>query len=131
MTLAGFPQTRRAAQAYECDLKRENVDARLRLLGDGSENVIPFDHPKFGELYRSEVKKLVFALKINPKAIGTRVAFRNLIDCIVVHPGRKRMPYEYTPYLNSAALFGMKLSPNAAARQRKSVCLPPMVKANL
>ncbi|MCK1721537.1 MULTISPECIES: recombinase family protein [unclassified Bradyrhizobium] len=95
----------------ECDLERENVDARLRLLGNGSENVIPFDHPKFGELYRSEVKKLVSALKINPKAIETRVAFRNLIDCIVVHPGRKRMPYEYTPYLNSAALFGKKLFP--------------------
>lgn len=95
----------------ECDLERENVDARLRLLGNGGENVIPFDHPKFGVLYRSEVKKLVTALKIDPKAIETRIAFRNLIDCIVVHPGRKRMPYEYTPYLNSAALFGMKLFP--------------------
>ncbi|WP_027579322.1 recombinase family protein [Bradyrhizobium sp. Ai1a-2] len=94
-----------------CDMERENVDARLRLLGNGSENVIPFDHPKFGELYRSEVKKLVAALKINSKAIETRIAFRNLIDCIVVHPVRKRMPYEYTPYLNSAALCGMKLFP--------------------
>lgn len=95
----------------ECDLERENIDARLRLLGDGSGNVIPFDHPKFGDRYRSEVKKLVIALKTNPKAIETRVAFRNLIDCIVVHPGRKRMPYEYTPYLNSAALFGRTLFP--------------------
>ncbi|TWB86846.1 DNA invertase Pin-like site-specific DNA recombinase [Bradyrhizobium macuxiense] len=95
----------------ECDMERENVDARLQLLGNSSENVIPFDHPKFGELYRSEVRKLVTALKINSKAIETRVAFRNLIDCIVVHPVRKRMPYEYTPYLNSAALCGMKLFP--------------------
>ena len=97
----------------ECDLERENIDARLRLLGDGSGNVIPFDHPKFGERYRSEVEKLVTALKTNPKAIETRVAFRNLIDCIVVHPGRKRMPYEYTPYLNSAALFGRTLFPES------------------
>lgn len=52
----------------ECDLKRENVDARLGLLGDGSENLIPFDHSRFGELYRSEVKKLVTALRINPKS---------------------------------------------------------------
>jgi site-specific DNA recombinase len=57
----------------ECDLERENVDARLRLVGDGSENVIPFDHPKFGELYRSEVKKLVIALKSNPKADALRI----------------------------------------------------------
>ncbi|WP_244548841.1 hypothetical protein [Bradyrhizobium canariense] len=63
----------------------------MGLLGDGSENVIPFDHPKFGELYRSEVKKLVKALKINRKVIETRATLRNLIDCTVVHPGRKRM----------------------------------------
>ena len=31
----------------ECDLERENIDVRLQLLGDGSVNVIPFDHPKF------------------------------------------------------------------------------------
>lgn len=103
----------------ECDLERENVDARLRLLGDGSENVIPFDHPKFGEIYRSEVKKLVTALKCDPKAIETRVAFRNLIDCLVVHPGRKRMPYEYTPYLNSGALFGMKLFPESRGKAKE------------
>lgn len=63
----------------ECDLERQNVDARLRLLGGSNENVIPLDHPKFGARCRSEVKKLVTALKINPKAIETRVAFRNLI----------------------------------------------------
>lgn len=104
----------------ECDLERENVDARLRLLGDGGENVIPFDHPKFGEIYRAEVSKLITALKLNPKATETRVAFRNLIDCIVVHPGRKRMPYEYTPYLNSAAFFGTKLFPENPRKAEKS-----------
>lgn len=103
----------------ECDLERENIDARLQLLGDGSGNVIPFDHPKFGELYCSEVKKLVTALKTNPKATETQVAFRTLIGCIVVHPGRKRMPYEYTPYLNSAALFGKQLFPEKKAGKAK------------
>jgi len=28
------------------------VEERLRLLGSGGENVIPFDHPKFGDRYR-------------------------------------------------------------------------------
>ena len=79
------------------------------MLGNGGENVIPFDHPSFGDRYRLEAKRLVTALKTNPKAIETRVAFRNLVDCIIVHPVRKRMPYEYTPYLNAAALFSMKL----------------------
>lgn len=93
----------------ECDVERETVEERLRLLGSGGENVIPFDHPKFGDRYRSEAKRLVTALKINPKAIETRIAFRNLVDCIIVHPVRKRMPYEYTPYLNAAALFSMTI----------------------
>lgn len=88
----------------ECDLERESVEERLRLLGGGGENVIGFDHPKFGDRYRSEVRRLVTALKTNPKAIETRVAFRTLIECIVVHPVRKRMPYEYTPYLNREPL---------------------------
>ena len=95
----------------ECDLERETVDERLRLLGSGSDTIVPFDHPRFGEIYRSEVKRLVTALKIDPKAIETRIAFRNLIDCIVVHPGRKRMPYEYTPYLKTAVLLGTRLFP--------------------
>jgi hypothetical protein len=84
----------------------------LRLLGNGGENVIPFDHPRFSDRYRSEAKRLVTGLKMNPKAIETRIAFRNLMDCIIVHPVRKRMPYEYTPYLNAAALFSMKLFQN-------------------
>ncbi|WFT96714.1 recombinase family protein [Bradyrhizobium barranii] len=95
----------------ECDVERETIEERLRLLGNGGENVIPFDHPRFGDRYCSEAKRLVTALKTNPKAIETRVAFRNLVDCIIVHPVRKRMPYEYTPYLNAAALFSTQLFP--------------------
>jgi len=95
----------------ECDAERESVEERLRLLGNGGENVIPFDRPRFGDRYRSETKRLVTALKTNPKAIETCAAFRNLVDCIIVHPVRKRMPYEYTPYMNAAALFSMQLFP--------------------
>jgi hypothetical protein len=109
----------------ECELELENVDTRLRLLGAGNGYVIPLDHPKFGELYRSEVKNLVTALKANPKAIKTRVAFRNLVDCIVVHPGRKRMPYEYTPYLNSGALFGKRLFPENCRKAEEIAAFAP------
>ena len=42
----------------ECDLERESVEERLRLLGSGDENVIPFDHPKFRDRYLSEVGRL-------------------------------------------------------------------------
>lgn len=95
----------------ECDMEREMVEERLRLQGGSDENVIPFNHPKFSDRYSSAARRLVVALKFDPKAIETRIAFRNLIGCIIVHPVRKRMPYEYTPYLNSAPLFGTKLFP--------------------
>ncbi|MGY4327596.1 site-specific DNA recombinase [Bradyrhizobium sp. LB7.2] len=108
----------------ECDLERESVEERLRLLGAGGENVIGFDHPKFGDRYRSEVRRLVTALKANPKAVETRVAFRNLIECIVVHPVRKRMPYEYTPYLNSSALYGKNLFPENRSKGREISTFP-------
>ncbi|WP_369726407.1 recombinase family protein [Bradyrhizobium sp. LLZ17] len=103
----------------ECDLERESVEQRLRLLGGGGENVSGFDRPKFNDRYRSEVRKLITALKTNPKAIETRIAFRNLIECIVVHPVRKRMPYEYTPYLNSSALYGKNLFPENRSKERE------------
>lgn len=103
----------------ECDVERENVEDRLRLLGGGGKNVIGFDHSKFSDRYRSEVRRLVTALKTNPKAIETRIAFRNLIECIVVHPVPKRMPYEYTPYLNSSALYGKNLFPENRSKERE------------
>lgn len=103
----------------ECDVERESVENRLRLLGGGGENVIGFDHSKFSDRYRSEVRRLVTALKTNPKAIETRVAFRNLIECIVVHPVPKRMPYEYTPYLNSSALYRKNLFPENLGKERE------------
>ncbi|MGY4601061.1 site-specific DNA recombinase [Bradyrhizobium sp. GM22.5] len=103
----------------ECDVERENVEDRLRLLGGGGKNVIGFDHSKFSDRYRAEVRRLVTALKTNPKAIETRIAFRNLIECIVVHPVPKRMPYEYTPYLNSSALYGKNLFPENRSKERE------------
>ncbi|EHR00756.1 recombinase family protein [Bradyrhizobium sp. WSM471] len=103
----------------ECDLERESVEERLRLLGGGGENIVGFDRPKFSDRYSSEVRRLITALKTNPKAIETRIAFRNLIECIVVHPVRKRMPYEYTPYLNSSALYGRNLFPENRSKERE------------
>ena len=60
---------------------------------------------------KGALKRLVHALRYRPKALETRLAFRALVDSIVVHPERKRMPYEYAPYFNRDALFGMKLFP--------------------
>ena len=47
-----------------------------------------------------------------PDTPESRVAFRNLIDSIVVHPTGMRMPYEFTPYARIAAIQGLNLFPS-------------------
>ena len=98
----------------ECDAKLETVKARLHLLGTAGDNIIPFknkNNPNIRTEYEAEVQRRVVALRTRPKDIETRLAFRALVNTIELHPSRKRMPYEYTPYLNKAALLGMKLFP--------------------
>jgi site-specific DNA recombinase len=97
----------------ERDAERESVEEKLRLLGTASDNIVPFKNanPKIRDEYEADVKRLVSTLRTNPKNVETRLAFRSLINTIVLHPTRKRVPYEYTPYINKAVLLGMKLFP--------------------
>jgi DNA invertase Pin-like site-specific DNA recombinase len=98
----------------ERDVERASVDEQLRLLGSEGDNIVPFKkggNRKITDEYEADVKRLVSLLRTNPKNIETRLAFRSLINTIVLHPTRKRMPYEYTPYINKGVLLGMKLFP--------------------
>ncbi len=56
--------------------------------------------------YKANVDTLYRELASGEMTPAKRMAFRNLIDCIVVHPTRKRMPYEFTPYGRLGALMG-------------------------
>jgi site-specific DNA recombinase len=91
------------------DAERENIRQRLALLGDPTDpKIVPFSHPKFADVFCGEVKKLVAALRSNPKAIETRLAFKTLVGTVAVNRSQKRMPYRIKVYINSNA-FGMKL----------------------
>jgi site-specific DNA recombinase len=63
-------------------------------------------------VYRKSVYEVHRAMTKKPDTPEARVAFRNLIDSIVVHPTAKRMPYEFTPYARIAAIQGLNLFPS-------------------
>lgn len=97
----------------ETDAKRENAQKQLALLGDATDSkVVPFDHPNFAEAFCLQTRHLVAALRANPKAIETRLAFKTLVGAVMVHPTAKRMPYRINVYLNSNAVGAELFSKN-------------------
>jgi site-specific DNA recombinase len=98
------------------EVERASLDERLRQLGGaaGSNNLLQFptSSPKFKDIYRKSVLEVHRAMTKKPDTPESRVAFRNLIDSIVVHPTAKRMPYEFTPYARIAAIQGLNLFPS-------------------
>jgi hypothetical protein len=97
------------------EAERASLDERLRQLGGTAEtdNLVPFPiSPKFREVYRLSVQQVHRAITQNSGAPETRVAFRNLLDHVVVHETGRRAPYEFTPYARIAALQGLNLFPD-------------------
>lgn len=86
------------------ELERSSIDEQLSHLGPGS-NVVTL-HPKFMDVYRTKVMSVHDAITARPDAPESRILFRSLIEKIVVHPTRKRMPYEFTPWARISALQG-------------------------
>jgi site-specific DNA recombinase len=63
-------------------------------------------HPKVTEAYRRDITRLADRLCTDPNDVETRMAFKNVVDSIAVHPTPKGAEYELTPYCRIAALFG-------------------------
>jgi site-specific DNA recombinase len=89
--------------------ERAGLQERLRLV-EAETNVVTL-HPKAMDAYRTNVEGLHEALIADTHSAEDRAAlyaaFRNVIDCIVVHPTEKREPYEITPYARLGALTGV------------------------
>jgi site-specific DNA recombinase len=83
------------------EAERASLAERLHQLGGpaGSNNLLqfPIASPKFKDVYRKSVYEVPRAMTKKPDTPESRVAFRNLIDSIVVHPTAKRMPYDSRP----------------------------------
>lgn len=90
----------------EKDAERENIQMQIDRLGDsGDDKVVPFN---FSDLFCAEIRKLTNALKADPRAIETRLAFRALVGRVIVKETPKRAPYKIETFVNRAA-FGMQL----------------------
>jgi DNA invertase Pin-like site-specific DNA recombinase len=102
------------AKLKALEVERVGLAERLRL-AEAESKVVAL-HPKAIAAYRANVEKLHAALTtaITHEAI---VAFRNLIDCVVVHPTPNRADYEFTPYGRLSALMGIDLFPTVRSPQ--------------
>ena len=79
-------------------LKRELADLTEQLRLSRADQMVASLHPPAIESHRLNVARLHEALARNSDTPESRAAFRNLIDSVVVHQTRKRMPYEVTLY---------------------------------
>jgi hypothetical protein len=96
------------------EMERASLEERLHQLSGAAGNLLqfPVNSPKFKDVYRKSVYEVHRAMTNKPDTPESRVAFRNLIDSIVVHPTGKRMPDEFTPYARIAAIPGLNLFPS-------------------
>src|SRR5947207_1681215 len=67
--------------------------------------------PTFIDQYLDKVKQLDKALSCDPTAPTNRMAFRNVIDRIVVQPADAGREYEVFTYGRLSAIMGVDLSP--------------------
>jgi site-specific DNA recombinase len=106
-----------ATRLSALESERAGLTERLRMM-KGDDNVVTL-HPGIVDAYKLNVERLHSALSDNRFTIENKVAFRNLIDSIAVHPTGKRMPYEFTPYGRLSAIMGIELFP--AVRSPKQI----------
>jgi site-specific DNA recombinase len=93
----------------EKEVERVALEERLQRLA-ATGNVVTL-HPNVIRDYQANVEKLHQALVSNPDGHAPRLAFRNMVDSIVVHPVDFRQPYEVTVYGRLSAIMGMNLFP--------------------
>jgi site-specific DNA recombinase len=90
------------------EAERVGLEEVLRLLGAG--NVVSL-HPKVIKDYQENVEKLHRSLALNPDDAESRVAFRSIIDSVLVHPTPKGAPYDVGVYGRLASILGVDIFP--------------------
>lgn len=99
----------------EKEAERAGLEERLRRLG-GETNVVAL-HPNVIENYCKTVKEMHEALLANAESPVHRMAFRNLIDSVVVFPTAARIDYEFDVYGRLSAMLGVDLFPTQRSNQ--------------
>jgi len=92
------------AKLKPLEAERVGLDERLRWL-ESKRNVVAM-HPAAAASFQAAVERLHAGLNADAISDECRVAFRNLIESIEVHPTAKRAPYEFTPHTRLGVLVG-------------------------
>ena len=97
-----------SVRLQELETKRAGLEERTNLLA--ADNVVSM-HPTFLEQYLDKVKHLNKALSDDPNAPKNHLAFRNLVERIVVQPAAEGRDYEVATYGRLSAMMGSDLFP--------------------
>jgi site-specific DNA recombinase len=111
MPIAEVKEKIRAKEAERVALRE-----RLRLLGEGS-NVTPFPDKDMA-VFGKNIDALIALLRRNPDDRACRVAFGNIIDCVVVHPTPKKAPYDLALYARVSAIGNLTLFPKPRSHEK-------------
>lgn len=97
------------------ETERLGLEERLRHVNSAS-NVITL-HPDIVTNYRHTVESMHHALMIDPDKPENRVAFRTLVDHIVVYATAYRAPYRFSTYGRLSAIMGVRLFPTTRSNK--------------
>jgi site-specific DNA recombinase len=97
-----------SAALKEEETKKVGLEERVKLLS--ASNVVTM-HPTLIEQYLDKIKNLDKVLTEDSNAPKNRIAFRNAIDRIVVHPTEQRADYDVSVYGRLSAMMGVDFFP--------------------
>jgi len=112
-----MPSTLIEERLSNLETERVGLVERLRAVeAQNGSNVVAL-HPQALKAYCEAIDRLHVAFANDEDHARNRMAFRNIIDSIIVHQTGKRQPYEFTTYHRVEALMGMELFPKKRTTQ--------------
>lgn len=99
------------------EAERVSLKERLRLLADQNSNVVSLQ-PAAMTVFAKSIETLVALLERRIDDPRCRRAFANLVDCVLVHPTPKKMPYELSLYARVSAIGNLNLFPAGRSHEK-------------
>jgi site-specific DNA recombinase len=98
------------------EAERVSLKERLRLLSDQG-NVVSLQ-PAAMTAFGKSIETLMELLKRNSEDPRCRMAFGNIIDCVLVHPTPKKQPYDLSLYARVSAIGNLNLFPAERSHEK-------------
>ena len=98
------------------EAERVSLQERFRLLG--SESNISALQPASMASFGKSVETLCDLLRRNPDDADCRMAFANVIDCVLVHPTPNKAPYDLSMFARVSAIHSLELFPKQRSHEK-------------